>query len=260
MTRIGFIFLIFLSLLFWGCSETNTNQSKSKIETSENLDTFQIDPKVIQTRIQEFYKIVDTFYNEKINRIDTLVFDPIQTVCSINLNGDNWNDYFVVVDYHGGPSAGFFHDGKTGKPFSFYDKHDLVLSRPGIDIEFKVIDINCEDNQKEILIRTGGGGTIGNYYDLQLFRFDKNTNTVKLIFRKSISFFEWSDDLSIEEPLEINYININYSTKNCIDTIIVQEGVLESNEPYDLNISPKEKSGKKFFILNEEKNSIERIK
>ena len=251
--RTAAVFIGFFT--FISCT-TDYNVDSDITSIAEASDTTEIDSLAIQQKIMDHYREEYTYFDDSLNIQITDFHYHGHIVCSLNLNGDEWDDYFVIVDYMGGPTIGEFFDGKTAELYEYNPTHTHVLSRPGVDIEYEVIDINCGDNQQELLIRSGGGGTIGNYYDCEIYRFDKASNRIKLIFEETISAFEWEE--GEEKELEVNHVDLNYTNSSCVDEIIVREGKLEEpRDIYSLNISPKQNGIFWRYGFNADKNEFQ---
>ena len=179
-------------------------------------------------------------------------------IVRVNLTADTCKDYFIIDGMS--ISHGSFFDGKTGNEIPI-DSFNAIWSRPGVGIEYKIIDVNCGDGQKELLIRYGGGGTVGEYYTTQVFRYDQHANEMKLIFEKEISSFSW-DKNSMEVLNEANYIDINYRSDSCINIISVSKGLFKKGkkEPYSLNIIPDKKYKSEDYHFNVLTNNFELAK
>ena len=193
------------------------------------------------------------------NDIDTSSGEPFLINTEyLQLNDDTVKDYFILL--HSNPddpyTHGYFYNGKTGEKFPFYPTYYEIWSRPGVDVEYKIIDVDCADGHKEILTRYGNGGTAYHAYDLNIFRYDERTGAMKVIFEQNISVVNSMDTASVKS--EINYVDINYKNENCISEINVQQGeITVGDSEYNLNIKPKENSAIKKFLFNSSRNLFE---
>ncbi|MBL0357723.1 MAG: hypothetical protein IPP72_12940 [Chitinophagaceae bacterium] len=85
---------------------------------------------------------------------------PVEII-RVNLNPDDVPDYFIID--HSGISTGIFFNGKDSSEITTDSVH-APWSRPGIEMEYRIIDVNCGDHQQELLVCGGGGGTAGLYH------------------------------------------------------------------------------------------------
>ncbi|MCG8573631.1 MAG: hypothetical protein MI810_02010 [Flavobacteriales bacterium] len=210
-----------LLVCFIGLCACKASPSKPKEDVVED-SILTVDTNKIEAQIIDQFTVKTD--------IDSISFQAGSIACKLNLNSDEYLDYFVIVDNMGGPIGALFFDGKTGEEFDFFNDYDVIVSRPGVNIEYQIVDVNCKDYQQELLIKTGGGGTIGNYYNCEILRYDSPTNTMKIIFSETISAFEWEDDLINEKQLEVNHIDILYAHESCFSTIVVHEGKLVNQD------------------------------
>jgi hypothetical protein len=157
----------------------------------------------------------------------------------INLNTDNIPEYIFS-------EMGFytFFDGKTKKEIEYFDPKG---PKYGGSEDLKFIDVNCNDNQKEFIVESAGGGTMGNYHYMNIMRYNSKTQKISSIFDYEISSFSWVED---EEKLDfVNYIDIFYKKKNeCVDTIKVYKGkYINKPKSYSLKIKPQKLIEKYYF-------------
>ncbi len=157
----------------------------------------------------------------------------------INLNTDNIPEYiFSEMGFY------IFFDGKTKKEIEYINPSGPKLAG---NRDLKFIDINCNDNQKEFIVESAGGGTIGNYHYMNIMRYNSKTQKISSIFDYEISSFNWVDD---EEKLDfVNYIDVLYSKDNeCSDTIKIYKGKFTNKpESYSVRIKPQKLIEKYFF-------------
>lgn len=157
----------------------------------------------------------------------------------INLNTDNIPEYiFSEMGFY------IFFDGKTKKEIEYINPSGPKLAG---NRDLKFIDINCNDNQKEFIVESAGGGTIGNYHYMNIMRYNSKSQKISSIFDYEISSFNWVED---EEKLDIvNYIDVLYSKDNeCSDTIKIYKGKFTNKpESYSLRIKPQKLIEKYFF-------------
>lgn len=160
----------------------------------------------------------------------------------INLNTDNIPEYiFSEMGFY------IFFDGKTKKEIEYINPSGPKLAGSG---NLKFIDINCNDNQKEFIVESAGGGTIGNYHYVNIMRYNSKTQKISSIFDYEISSFNWIED---EEKLDfVNYIDVLYIKDNeCSDTIKIYNGKFNNKpESYSLRIKPQKLIEKYFFNRN----------
>lgn len=156
----------------------------------------------------------------------------------LNLNADTIPEYIFCEMGHY-----VFFDGKTKKEIGYDD----ILSKSGASEDLKVIDVNCNDNQKEFIVESAMGGTLGNYHNMDVMRYNPKTQRISSIFSYGISSFDWVED---KEKLDfVNYIDILYKGNNeCVDTIKIYQGkFIDKIESYNLNIKPKKLIEKYYF-------------
>lgn len=159
----------------------------------------------------------------------------------INLNTDNIPEYiFSEMGFY------IFFDGKTKKEIEYINPSGPKLAGSG---NLKFIDINCNDNQKEFIVESAGGGTMGNYHYMDIMRYNTKTQKISSIFEHEISSFSWVKD---EEKLDfVFYIDILYNKENkCTDTIKVFKGEFTNkSESYSLKIKPQKLIEKYYFNI-----------
>jgi hypothetical protein len=156
----------------------------------------------------------------------------------LNLNADNIPEYIFCDMGHY-----VFFDGKTKMQIEY----EYIVSKAGASGDLKVIDVNCNDNQKEFIVESAAGGTLGNYHNMDIMRYNSKTQKISSIFSCGISSFDWIED---KEKLDfVNYIDILYKSDNeCVDTIKIYEGkFIGKIESYSLNIKQKKLIEKYYF-------------
>lgn len=117
----------------------------------------------------------------------------------VNLNTDNIPEYIFceMGNYT-------FFDGKTKNEIDYL----VNVSKYGGSEDLKFININCDDNQKEFIAESAGGGTLGNYHYMDIMRYNSETHKINSIFNYEISSFHWNED---EEVLDyVYYIDVLY--------------------------------------------------
>jgi hypothetical protein len=155
-----------------------------------------------------------------------------------NLNTDNIPEYIFCEMGHY-----VFFDGKTKKEIEY----EYILSKAGGSEDLKIIDVNCNDNQKEFIVESAAGGTLGNYHNMDIMRYNSKTQKISSIFSYGISSFDWIED---KEKLDfVNYIDILYKRNNdCVDTINIYQGTFIGEiKSYSLSIKPKKLIEKYYF-------------
>lgn len=170
-------------------------------------------------------------------------YDPIK----VDLTGDKIEEY-IYEDIEGV----FVFDGKSRKAIPT----EYIISKSGMEFPIKIIDVVCNDNQKEMLLQSSGGGTIGNYHSLHVLRYDKKANKINSIFDYEISSFNWQEDKEILEV--VNYIDVLYKNDNdCVDEIKIFKGqFIGVPKPYKTEIKPKKIL--ETFYFNRLKNKFEK--
>lgn len=157
----------------------------------------------------------------------------------VNLNSDNIPEYIFceMGNYT-------FFDGKTKKEIEYINNRG---PKYGGNEDLKFIDVICNDNQKEFIAESAGGGTMGNYHYISVMRYNSKTQKISSIFDYEVSSFSWVED---EEKLDfVFYVDILYIKKNeCVDTIKVYNGkFINKPESYSLKIKPQKLIEKYYF-------------
>lgn len=201
------IFVIIL-FCFFSCKKEELIKSENKLKIE------QPEKKSNEEDIRLFNKLISENY-------------PYD---SVNINSDNIPDYILYSTF----GQKYFFDGKTKTQISA----EIPLSKPGADKTLSIIDVNCGDNQKEFILQTAGGGTLGNYHGMEILRYNQMTESINSIFSSSISNFHWEN---ADEVLDdVVYVDILYKKNKCNDTIKIYKGeFINKKESYNLEIKPK---------------------
>jgi hypothetical protein len=189
---------------------------------------------------KEIEKNVTEKKSETITRTKLLFKDYIKSFKPerLNLDSDNIPEYIFCEMGHY-----VFFDGKTKKEIEY----EYILSKSGAGEDLKIIDVNCNDNQKEFIVKSAAGGTLGNYHNMDIMRYNSKTQKINSIFSYGISSFHWVED---KEKLDfVNYIDILYKRNNkCVDTIKIYQGKFVGEiKSYSLKIKPKKLIEKYYF-------------
>jgi hypothetical protein len=165
----------------------------------------------------------------------------------VNLNTDNITEYIFCDMGHYA-----FFDGKTKKEIDYITN----VSKYGGNEDLKFIDVYCNDNQKEFIAESAGGGTLGNYHYMDILRYNSETHKINSIFNYEISSFHWKEDKEILDY--VYYIDVLYKKGDeCIDTIKVYQGeFVNKPKSYSLKIKPKKLIEKYYF--NEKTGTFEK--
>jgi hypothetical protein len=220
--------------LLTGCeAPTASNDPVNEDQTTALYDDTvitEVDTVAIEQKILSAFAVEYSYYNDSLNKeVKAIHYDAVID-CKLNLNGDEWLDYFVIDGFGGGVSAGYFYDGKTGEEILGKENDDFISSGPGREIRTRLIDVDLEDDQQELVVITGGGGTIGLYYYCNVFRYDFDSGTYKSIFSETISSVNWEPEGS---PHYVNYIDLLYSESLFAGDFIVQKGEKYETEEFD---------------------------
>lgn len=236
-------YVYLLPFVLFSCDST---LKESHVEKTEELS---IDEKIIET-----YRDTRIVFNDSLQRNDTVSFYAGTINATADFTGDNVLDFFVIEQYLGGPSLGHIHDGKTGTEITLEPDHATIISRPGIDIKPIIVDVNIDDDRKELMVLCGGGGTMENRHYLEIYRFDKVKNKMKLIFSHNISLFTWDDNFK-EQLVEVNDISALTSPYPIDNEITVSEGTFtDTIQPYSLNIIGQLISPSKTYTFDNNEN------
>lgn len=219
-----FNYLIGLCLFLLQACDTGTQQKKEV----GNLDS-------ISTR--NLKRIIDT----------TQKGYPYEIIGAY-LNNDTVQDYFVID--HSGISTGYFFDGKSGNEIPT-NGVNIPWSRPGVELEYKIINVLCNDFQNEILVKGGSGGTFGLNLTHEVYRFDSALGIMKLVFQKD-EFISHHNEEGNDVTDETNYIGLIYDKDSCNIKISIYKGIYKGNE-----IIPLKNSKKTIYHFNEFKNQFE---
>ena len=174
-------------------------------------------------------------------------YELIQTY----LNNETVQDYFVID--HSGISTGLFFDGKSGNEIPT-NGVNMPWSRPGVELEYKIINLLCKDFQSEILIKGGSGGTVGLDITDEIYRFDSTLGIMKLVFQKD-EFTSHHNEEGNDVTDETNYIGLIYDKDSCDIKISTCKGKYKGIE-----IIPLKNSKKTIYHFNELKNQFEELK
>lgn len=159
-------------------------------------------------------------------------------------------DYFVID--HSGISSGEFFNGKNGNEIDVGG--NKPWSRPGIELTYQIIDVACNDGQRELLVKGGSGGTAGLYLSTAIYRFDPAAGSMKIIFEKNelVSHYDGKGNTVIDE---VNYIGLSYDKNPCGIKVFVCKGMYQEDTVAVLKHAPKT-----FYYFNEVKNGFEEFK
>jgi hypothetical protein len=196
--------ILFLSIIFFICCKKEIHEDKITKKKSE----------IVENKKMLFNDYIKSYKPQM-----------------VNLNTDNIPEYIFCEMGHY-----TFFDGKTKKEIEYIDNKG---PKYGGSEDLKFIDVNCNDNQKEFIVESAGGGTLGNYHYMDIMRYNSKTQKISSIFSETISSFDWVED---EEKLDfVNYIDILYKKNNeCINTIKVYEGkFINKPRSYSLKIRPQ---------------------
>lgn len=220
MKKLQTIILLLSIIFFISCKEEIT-EKKTTVKESE----------IVENKKREFNDYIKSIKPER-----------------VNLNTDNIPEYIFceMGNYT-------FFDGKTKNEID-----NLVnVSKYGGSEDLKFININCDDNQKEFIAESAGGGTLGNYHYMDIMRYNSETNKITSIFNYEISSFHWNED---EEVLDyVYYIDVLYKKNaKCIDTIKVFQGeFIDKPKSYSLKIQPKKLI--EIYYFNKKTGSFDKI-
>ena len=205
-------------------------------QATENSSSEMSSKSSIKEQIIESYRQTHIVFNDKLQRNDTLYFDAGTIHATSDFTGDGILDFFVIEEYLGGPTTGHVHNGKTGAEISLDPGYEVIVSRPGIDIQAIIVDVNVGDDKSELMVLCGGGGTIENRHYMTIYQYDRVKKKMKLIFTENISLFTWDDNLD-EHLVEVNHISPLTSPYPIDNEIVVSKGKFRDTiEPYNLNI------------------------
>lgn len=228
--------IIISALIFFACGGPNhseTNElSDDNVETKLDQDTIvaDVDTVAIEEKILSQFAEEYSYFDDSLKKEVTGVHYHVATNIKLNFNGDEWLDYFIVEDHGGGPTAGYFFDGKTGDLIEGETDEDFISSGAAREIRAEVINVDCDDNQQELAVITGGGGTLGLYYFYDIYQFDAINKNVKSIFSETISSVNWDEE---EESEWISEITFYGDDSICRNAILVQKGAWKEGKEYD---------------------------
>ncbi len=230
-----FALIIFSALIFCACGGANDsegNESNERLETEPEHDTIAMDVDTlgVEEKILSQFAEEYSYFDDSLKKEVTGVHYHVATNIKFNFNGDEWLDYFIVEDNGGGPTVGYFFDGKTGDLIEGETDEVFISSGTARDISVEVINVDCEDNQQELAVITGGGGTLGLYYFYNIYQFDAINKTVQSIFSETISSVNWDEE---EESEWINKITFYGDDTICRNAILVEKGAWIEGDEYD---------------------------
>ncbi len=217
-------------------------------------EVVEIDTNGVWQKIKEFHTDQIGVYDSASR--DSVYYEfPFIADYKIELTGDEYLDYLIVEDHMGGPTYGTFHDGATGEVMEYTD-YLHVWSRPGVDIEVVPINVYCEDGHQEVLIRSGSGGTLGSYYNMEIYRYDDSLKGMKSIFYEAISVDHWETSSDSTNDYA-HHIDVNYLTQECVNQIMVREAIPSEEHSYTLNVKIKKGGSTQKYVFNPAKNVFE---
>ncbi len=279
MRRVWFILLIFCILQ--ACQqevkeETSTQPPPDSISTPA--------PTAIEADTAQLHYL-DSLYEHNltvVTPLDSESYDPSYHYVpqKFDFTGDGVMDFLVLSSYDYRFIMGHIVDGVTGKELNEWDPHygvlgmdstmplALIFNRPDHDkIETRIVDVNCQDNQKELLvisdnafIQMGGPASF-----CTMFRYDQPTQSIKLIFEHTIEYRPVgpNPDGSMRED-EANYLDILYEDKPCLDSIWVRDAyVLTDTSMYegalDYKLIRPGSGESKLYRFNNQENAFEEV-
>lgn len=190
--------------------------------------------------------------NSKLDQvIDTAKKGYPYEIIQTYLNNDTTIDYFVID--HSGITTVQFFDGKSGNEIPT-DGINIPWSRPGVELEYKIINLLCQDRQNELLVKGGSGGTGGLNLTTEIYRFDSTLGIMKLIFQKD-EFESHHDEKGNDIVDETNYIGLAYDKDSCGIKVFVCKGTYK-----DDTIVALKNAKKTFYHFDELKNQFEESK
>ncbi len=245
-----YLTLVFVGFLLFSCKpdSENVNQPvESTVDTlvtldstlPVQLDTFPIDSAFLKkVRFAYEHKIPLTDYRDSANADEnhSEYYSVVPT--KLNFNGDAKDDYVVLyVNFH--HVQGFIIDGKNGRRIptigTNWNENGLFFNRPYPNedvsgLELQVVNVDCSDNQDELMILSGVGCPPGSecspITELLLYRFDPDSLKVKMIFKELVMelYDDIQEDTSTLGNRNANYIDILYSDESCIEAVKVRKG------------------------------------
>jgi hypothetical protein len=130
---------------------------------------------------------------------------------------DSIPDYFVA-DF-GGISSGKFFDGETGKEIPTDHVH-YPWSRPGVDLKYEILRLDCPDSNRILVAKGGSGGTAGRALSYEIYRFDEKKQIMKQIFAEDIYSAHNEEGNNVIDATNLIELNLD----SCRTTIKVIEG------------------------------------
>ncbi len=288
MSRFIYPLLVSLLLLFaCGLEESSKNELASPRQNAtlvgDTLSTIQemieIDS-VYLSKVKAAYtnQALLTDYRDSANSDEGYNEYYSMVPLKLNLNGDKFDDYFLLyVNFH--HVLGVFVDGYSGQfvgqPESFATEAELFFNRPYPNedesgLEFEVVNINCEDNQDELMVLYSAGSPPGSSFSpctyVLLYRHHPISKKVEMVFKELVMeyFIPSIDTLFL--PNDAHYIDILHHQKECIDEINVQTGLptVTQNCPHDfcdnwrkVKLKPQTNSPVSRYVFNVDSNRFE---
>lgn len=258
-----FLFFSILSCTSDKDKELSTDNSLSVDTNSANmkLDTISIDSTYL-IDLEIAYMNGGVLWGDEAESYPPQGSEGMYCIVShkLKFNSDSIKDYFLT-EYESRFAYSYIIDGRTGRKIPFTDNslqpidiHSMFWHRPSDSgIVAKVVDVSCSDNREELMIiYTFSNISFGSY--LLLYRYNEQTDEVDLIFNDTICE-EIVTNKVIRDTL--NYIDILFSTPDCITDINIQPGM--SVKPINhqlnyLNIKPLQNAKSTTYIFNDEKN------
>ncbi len=169
------------------------------------------------------------------------------TIITNDINYDNIDDYIVIADFMGHEFV-LIVDGKDNSEIW----SPTEWSKIGIPVEIKVTNL-ISDTSKEIVIQSGGGGTVEQRYELNIYSFFNNQ--VILIYNEVIACFPTDKKTS----KLINYIKYLDIDNDNAKEVLIYKGRVKNKNACCLNISKKSKKPYKIYKFRNEDHKYEPV-
>lgn len=162
----------------------------------------------------------------------------------VHFNEDGVKDYVINCDVMGHSSLAIF-DGATLKEIRF-DPNAPAISRPGIPIDVRLVQV-LPDAPQEIMVYYGGGGSHGHYYYVSILKADQER--IRRLLVETVSIFN-------EEKAIINHIEVADKNKDGIAEVLVYAGEIKdrlADKSYNRNTVAVDNIPKRVYCYDKER-------
>lgn len=274
--RKSFVIAIVLFWVLSSCISGNGSENKKGIDDvilddntmSIKMDTIPIDSIFLQ-ELEEAYMNGGVLWGNESKSNPPDGSEGMYCIVSHKLmfNADTIEDYFLT-EYESRFAESYIIDGRTGRKIPFthdslqpVNRHTMFWHRPTDNgVVATVVDVDCGDEREELMVNyTMGSSGFGSY--LLLYKYNKQTDKVDLIFQYTIYEEIISDDTNKILRNSLNYIDMLYDKSPCITEINIYPAKSIESIDYQfdyLDIEPLPDIHPITYVFNSKTNLFER--